>query len=763
MPSRYRIMFGATLAMLALVCYAATRSDADGDRTAIHAVTVNASSEDTASIPDFDGDGTIGFGDFVIFAGVFGARQGDEKYDTTHDLNDDGEIGFSDFVIFTQNFGKDAPSPAVAIPDANLRTAIEAALSKDSGTPITQAEMATLDSLEAKREGISDLTGLDAGTNLTYLNLEYNGFQNLAPLAGLTNLQVLYISNNPLTDISPLENLTNMRQLSIGVSFGHGSITDISPLENLTNLENLVAIGHKNLSDISPLVGLTRLRKLSLASSPISDITPLAGLTNMEHLFLAEMDISDISPLAGMTRMRELEIMRNSITNISSVAEMTNLQWLIAFSNEITDVSPLAGLANLRGVYVQDNNIMDLAPLAANKGLDGGDILEVGRNPLNASSIDTHIPALLARGLEVSFDEIAIRAGADPQIYNDNVFVLPVTENLATDQLPLRDYAARFYEYFDDAFDFLLFVSNLSLGEDRHRYLGIHHHAKNDVKGLGLRIFSDDGWGSAGNLQSVLHFTFDFALSNGPALHEVMHRWANFIVPGGPHWRFSSANGQLGGFDIANLVDHGGGRYSAGNFTLAGFASNSQPFSPIELYLAGLIPPEEVPDLWVAEDGEALLESDGSSVYDDNGYRIFTASRVEIYAIEDIIAEHGPRLPDASHAQRDFRAAAILLVNEKDPVYSGVAEGVSVGVTWFSRADRDEYEQTYNFYEATGGRATITTDGLSQLRRSAGANKPAASSFGTPPPPIVDHWEIGNGREDLERTSRHIPAEVEQP
>ena len=79
MPSRYRIMFGANLAMLALVCYAATRSDADGDRTAIHAVTVDANGEDTASIPDFDGDGTIGFGDFVIFAGVFGCAPGRRK------------------------------------------------------------------------------------------------------------------------------------------------------------------------------------------------------------------------------------------------------------------------------------------------------------------------------------------------------------------------------------------------------------------------------------------------------------------------------------------------------------------------------------------------------------------------------------------------------------------------------------------------------------------------------------------------------------
>ena len=46
----------------------------------------------------------------MILAGVFGARQGDEKYDARYDLNGDGEIGFSDFVTFAENFGKEVPS-----------------------------------------------------------------------------------------------------------------------------------------------------------------------------------------------------------------------------------------------------------------------------------------------------------------------------------------------------------------------------------------------------------------------------------------------------------------------------------------------------------------------------------------------------------------------------------------------------------------------------------------------------------------------------
>ena len=54
--------------------------------------------------PDFDGDGQVTFADFLTFAGKFGTRRGEERYDARCDLNGDGEIGFADFLIFADNF-----------------------------------------------------------------------------------------------------------------------------------------------------------------------------------------------------------------------------------------------------------------------------------------------------------------------------------------------------------------------------------------------------------------------------------------------------------------------------------------------------------------------------------------------------------------------------------------------------------------------------------------------------------------------------------
>ena len=53
---------------------------------------------------DFDGDGQVTFADFLTFAGKFGTRRGEERYDARCDLNGDGEIGFDDFLIFADSF-----------------------------------------------------------------------------------------------------------------------------------------------------------------------------------------------------------------------------------------------------------------------------------------------------------------------------------------------------------------------------------------------------------------------------------------------------------------------------------------------------------------------------------------------------------------------------------------------------------------------------------------------------------------------------------
>ena len=55
---------------------------------------------------DFDGDGTVGISDFLLFATRFGLSRGDAGYDARFDLDGDSTIGISDFLLFVNAFGK---------------------------------------------------------------------------------------------------------------------------------------------------------------------------------------------------------------------------------------------------------------------------------------------------------------------------------------------------------------------------------------------------------------------------------------------------------------------------------------------------------------------------------------------------------------------------------------------------------------------------------------------------------------------------------
>jgi hypothetical protein len=61
-------------------------------------------------VGDLTGDGKVGFPDFLLFAGGFGKKIGDEGWDVRLDLDGNGVVDFSDFIIFAGQFGKPVTS-----------------------------------------------------------------------------------------------------------------------------------------------------------------------------------------------------------------------------------------------------------------------------------------------------------------------------------------------------------------------------------------------------------------------------------------------------------------------------------------------------------------------------------------------------------------------------------------------------------------------------------------------------------------------------
>ena len=136
----------------------------------------------------------------------------------------------------------------VHIPDANLRAAVRETLELPDVTPITREAMLQLTRLDVKSRGVTDLTGLEFATNLTWLRLRKNRIADITPVGHLTNLVLFDAFYCDISDISPLANLLKLETLSL---YGN-RITDVTPLANLTQLRWL-RIESNLIADHSPL------------------------------------------------------------------------------------------------------------------------------------------------------------------------------------------------------------------------------------------------------------------------------------------------------------------------------------------------------------------------------------------------------------------------------------------------------------------------------------------------------------------------------
>ena len=324
---------------------------------------------------------------------------------------------------------------------------------------------------------------------------------------------------------------------------------------------------------------------------------------------------------------------------------------------------------------------------------------------------------------QIHLEALGVPTGAAAVTFtqiDDNVIVVSAPDLLEIDGLDSDKLIKTFLARHGDVVDFLIAVTDLPASSPLYDYAGNYQDVSNSVVGTGKRVFDTKVYGD--RLKGFIHLSyFDPSGFSRTLNHEIMHAWANFILAAGrPHWGFSSANGSLGGFDMAKLVSLGNGRYTAGSFSP--YANDDLPYSPIELYLAGMIPPEEVPDLWVAKDGDWSNERTAA------GDRIFTASDIETLSIQQIVEEYGARTPNWMNSQKNFRAATMLIVDDLSSA-SGKARALSEFLRQYSYAGSDGDDGSYNFWEATGGRATLKTDDLQGGARSQGNRLHSGSSL----------------------------------
>lgn len=269
------------------------------------------------------------------------------------------------------------------------------------------------------------------------------------------------------------------------------------------------------------------------------------------------------------------------------------------------------------------------------------------------------------------------------------------------------------YEQFKDDFDVLFFTQNQENAPNGSA--STQMDAKNTVQGIGKGLFNNSSlYGSAGKLESTVHLNALTGMRNGPSLHEFFHHWGNslaqFPTTYGSHWGASSVKGVLGGFDSNSLVDLGGGSWQVAPFSEFTGAGNTTPFAPLELYLMGLIPAADVPDTKIAINFANYSQNTATTA-------TFTATSISNKTSAQIVVDNGARIPDSTNSQKSFKGLHVVLT--KTPLANPLWARMDEDTHRFSRASASGTAPLLNFWEATGGRATLELTNLFPSLKSA--------------------------------------------
>jgi hypothetical protein len=267
-----------------------------------------------------------------------------------------------------------------------------------------------------------------------------------------------------------------------------------------------------------------------------------------------------------------------------------------------------------------------------------------------------------------------------------------------------RDLSKRFYRYFPDDFDFLLFWPDFPAAPGG--LFGVATVARNFVTGTGRSLFDNtDLFGSQGRLQNSIVLNL---AANGPTLHEMLHVWSNYTgslfglgqcSPG--HWGVAGVGeGQHGGFDPSTLVDNLNGTYSVASHGLQANGGDSVPFAPLERYLAGFLDPSQLAPIPVP------VNVNCSSRSSSGGVVTFAADGIDWLTIGEIESALGVRDPDWTESQKSFRSAYVIV--SQRPLVE--AEMAYIGGQARIMSGEAAGNGLYSFSAASGAGTTMGTD-----------------------------------------------------
>src|SRR5581483_11360655 len=241
--------------------------------------------------------------------------------------------------------------------------------------------------------------------------------------------------------------------------------------------------------------------------------------------------------------------------------------------------------------------------------------------------------------------------------------------------------AKEFFRTHADDYDFLVTFTrfNYFLGSDSEgaQVGGRYYQIKNDVRGIGQDLFDlSSQFGSNGRLQGYIDMGVlsqlttdptdpDFEQTLSTLAHEFAHRWL-------AHARFKDTDGTLSSAMIGreaahwsfllqshNSVMYGNDWQDNGDGTFTSVGRSRSFYSPLDLYLMGMIDKSQVPPFFLVQDAAI----DPGRLPEVGVTMTGTAKPI---TIDDVIAAEGERLPAAKDAPKRFKIGFIFLVRPGD-------------------------------------------------------------------------------------------------
>jgi hypothetical protein len=298
-----------------------------------------------------------------------------------------------------------------------------------------------------------------------------------------------------------------------------------------------------------------------------------------------------------------------------------------------------------------------------------------------------------------------------------------------------------------DRFDFMVWYSDFRV-DDQEAGTRSDGDIAQEVQGIGPRM--DIGrrasdYCSDGRLQVTWHQPVwigsvqahegspdgawgDYDKAVAQIAHELGHRWSTrtrAIVNGdtielrGEHvpWAMSGAGHPPGNLHTPSPFPYGDGEHEGsimggavyqdngdGTFTVLdrGSMQPASGFSYLELYLIGVLAPEDVPPFF-------LLTNPRPAGRDGQGRPMVRAERIDI-TIEDVIAHNGPRVPSFADAPREFTTAFVAVV----------LPGRTPSPELLERTDAIRRQWITYWNKVTGGIATMSTGLDASSSRASG-------------------------------------------